>query len=92
MKFNPFQKSFEDMIPNITISVLDFIDENPGTNGENIIQKMSTEYPEFSNRDYFNDDIYFILDVLSDKGFVYFDFTKDMWFLVEETDENIVIH
>ncbi len=92
MDFNKAIKSFQDEISNITISVLNYIQTNPGTNGESIVQKMAEIYPQFSERDYFNDDIYFILDVLADNNFVYFDFVEDMWYLVDDSGEVAKIH
>tara|TARA_Y100001949_G_C15679807_1_gene197613 strand:- start:193 stop:471 length:279 start_codon:yes stop_codon:yes gene_type:complete len=92
MNFNDAVKSFQNEISKVTISILDYIEKYPGVSSSSIINKMTEEYPLFSKRDYFNDDVRFILDVLSDKKFVYFDFTEDMWYLVNNQQESFEIH
>ncbi len=92
MNFNDAVKSFQNEISKVTISILDYIEEYPGVSSSSIINKMTEEYPLSSKRDYFNDDVRFILDVLSDKKFVYFDFTEDMWYLVNDQQESFEIH
>lgn len=68
----------------ITTSILDFIECNPGVCGNAILNEISRVYKELSNDLYFNDNVYFILDVLVEKNFLFFDFQEDAWYVIEQ--------
>ena len=68
----------------ITTSILDFIEGNPGVCGNAILNEISRVYKELSNDLYFNDNVYFILDVLVEKNFLFFDFQEDAWYVIEQ--------
>lgn len=74
-------------IADITTSILDYVDSNPGIDGISILNQMCSTYPSLSDRAYFNDDIFFILDVLVDKGHLYFDFQEDSWYVIANNPE-----
>lgn len=76
-----------ESIANVTTSILDYVDSNPGVDGISILNQMCAAYPDLSNRLYFNDDIFFILDVLVDKNHLYFDFQEDKWYVVANNPE-----
>ena len=68
----------------ITTSILDFIEGNPGVCGNAILNEINRVYKELSNELYFNDNVYFILDVLVEKNFLFFDFQEDAWYVIEQ--------
>ena len=68
----------------ITTSILDFIEGNPGVCGNAILNEISRVYKDLSNDFYFNDNVYFILDVLVEKNFLFFDFQEDAWYVIEQ--------
>ena len=68
----------------ITTSILNFIEGNPGVCGNAILNEISRVYKELSNDLYFNDNVYFILDVLVEKNFLFFDFQEDAWYVIEQ--------
>ena len=76
-----------ESIANVTTSILDYVDSNPGVDGISILNQMCAEYPDLSDCLYFNDDIFFILDVLVDKNHLYFDFQEDKWYVVANNPE-----
>ena len=80
-------KVVSESISDITVSVLDYVDANPGIDGISILNQMCNKYSSLSNRAYFNDDIFFILDVLHDNGHLYFDFQEDKWYVVANNPE-----
>ena len=68
----------------ITTSILDFIECNPGVSGNAILNEINRVYKDLSNDLYFNDNVYFILDVLVEKNFLFFDFQEDAWYVIEQ--------
>ena len=68
----------------ITTSILDFIECNPGVSGNAILNEINRIYKDLSNDLYFNDNVYFILDVLVEKNFLFFDFQEDAWYVIEQ--------
>jgi len=68
----------------ITTSILDFIEGNPGVCGNAILNEINRVYEDLSNDLYFNDNVYFILDVLVEKNFLFFDFQEDAWYVIEQ--------
>ena len=85
-RFDPI-KVVAKSISDITISILDYVDSNPGIDGISILNQMCETYPNLSDREYFNDDVFFILDVLVDNGHLYFDFQEDSWYVVSNNPE-----
>ena len=68
----------------ITTNILDFIEGNPGVCGNSILNEINRIHKDLSNDLYFNDNVYFILDVLVEKNFLFFDFQEDAWYVIEQ--------
>jgi len=68
----------------VTTSILDFIEGNPGVSGNGILNEMNRVYSNLADEFYFNDNVYFILDVLVEKNFLFFDFQEDSWYVIEQ--------
>ena len=68
----------------ITTNILDFIEGNPGVCGNSILNEINRIHKDLSSDLYFNDNVYFILDVLVEKNFLFFDFQEDAWYVIEQ--------
>ena len=79
-----FNNNLGDKTTEITTSILDFIECNPGVSGNGILNEMNRVYRNLADELYFNDNIYFILDVLVEKNFLFFDFQEDSWYVIEQ--------
>ena len=75
-------------IADITISILNYIDANPGIDDISILNQMRNKYPSLSSRAYFNDDIIFIIDTLHSNGSLYFDFQEYKWYVVAKNPKS----
>jgi hypothetical protein len=73
-----------DKTSEVTTSILDFIECNPGVSGSGILSEMNRVYSNLAGELYFNDNVYFILDVLVEKNFLFFDFQEDSWYVIEQ--------
>ena len=73
-----------DKTSEVTTSILNFIECNPGISGDGILSEMNRVYSNLANELYFNDNVYFILDVLVEKNFLFFDFQEDAWYVIEQ--------
>ena len=73
-----------DKTSEVTTSILNFIECNPGISGDGILSEMNRVYSNLANELYFNDNVYFILDVLVEKNFLFFDFQEDSWYVIEQ--------
>ena len=73
-----------DKTSEVTTSILDFIECNPGVSGSGILSEMNRVYSNLADELYFNDNVYFILDVLVEKNFLFFDFQEDSWYVIEQ--------
>ena len=76
-----YRKTFGDNLSEVTYSLLDIIDANPGLPGEEIVEKAAKKLEQFSTMKYFTTDIFYILDTLMNEDILYFDFAEDKWYV-----------
>lgn len=79
-----FNNNLGDKTTEVTTSILDFIECNPGVSGNGILNEMNRIHRNLADEFYFCDNVYFILDVLVEKNLLFFDFQEDSWYVIEQ--------